>query len=125
MKTDEQAKESQNQQQIDDYYRLGPVTLGPWTSHIWRHDLRHIGFLLARYKFCAKMLAGKVKVLEVGCGDASGSPVVAQTVGHLWCVDFEPLVVKEAIANFSHISKIEGGGGSKLPSSRYDFRLNR
>ncbi|MBL7131595.1 MAG: SAM-dependent methyltransferase, partial [Candidatus Omnitrophica bacterium] len=74
------AKESQNQIQFDTYQKKGPIQLGPWTSHIWRTDPKHLVFVLARYKFCAKMLAGKKEVLEIGCGDAFGVPVVLQTV---------------------------------------------
>ena len=69
-------KEPQNQIELDTYQERGPVQLGPWTSHIWRTDPRHLGFLLARYKFCARMLVGKSEVLEVGCGDAFGMMVV-------------------------------------------------
>lgn len=82
--------------QFDTYQERGPVQLGPWTSHIWRTDPRHLGFLLARYKFCAKMLAGKPEVLEVGCGDAFGTMVVLQTVGSVHGIDFEPLVIEDA-----------------------------
>ena len=89
-------KEPQNQSQIDDYQQRGPATMGPWTSHIWRSDPRHLLFLLARYKFCAKMLSGAANVLEIGCGDAFGTPLVLQTVRSVHCVDFEPLVVNEA-----------------------------
>ena len=95
-----ETKEVQNQAQIDDFRRLGPATLGPWTSHIWRSDPRHLGFLLARYKFVSKMLAGRASVLEVGCGDAVGTPVVLQTVGAVHGIDFEPLVVSDAIARY-------------------------
>lgn len=90
------AKERQNQGQIDVYMRRGPATMGPWTSNIWRTDPRHLGFLLARYKFCAKILQGKSDVLEVGCGDAFGTPIVLQTVRTVHCIDFEPLVLAEA-----------------------------
>lgn len=90
------AKERQNQIQIDTYHAKGGARMGPWTSHIWRTDPRHLGFLLARYKFCAKMLEGKSAVLEVGCGDAFGTKVVKQTVRSVCCVDFEPLIIEEA-----------------------------
>jgi len=83
-----QTKEVQNQTQIDSYFRDGGVSLGPWTSHIWRDDPRHLGFLLARYKFCAKMLTGRNFVLEVGCGDAFGLQVVLQTVNTVHGIDF-------------------------------------
>ena len=96
-----ETKEFQNQSQIDDFYRIGPSQMGPWTSHIWRSDPRHLGFLLARYKFVSKMLAGKNRVLEVGCGDAIGTPVVLQTVGSVHGIDFEPLVLNNAIERYS------------------------
>jgi 2-polyprenyl-3-methyl-5-hydroxy-6-metoxy-1,4-benzoquinol methylase len=94
-------KEYQNQSQIDDFERMGAAKLGPWTSHIWRTDPRHLGFLLARYKFVAKMLAGKNKVLEVGCGDAVGTPVVLQSVDTVHGIDFEPLVLNDAMQRYA------------------------
>ncbi|MEQ8733917.1 MAG: class I SAM-dependent methyltransferase [Rhodospirillaceae bacterium] len=92
--------EPQNQSQVDDFEQLGPVTLGPWTSHIWRSDPRHMCFLFSRYKFVAKMLAGKDKVIEVGCGDSVGTPIVLQTTSTVHCVDIEPLVLDEAKARY-------------------------
>lgn len=94
-------KEPQNQIQFDTYQERGPVQLGPWTSHIWRTDPRHLCFLLARYKFCAKMLAGKPEVLEVGCGDAFGMMVVLQTVEWVHGIDFESLVIEDAKARLA------------------------
>lgn len=96
-----QTKEPQNQSQWDKYQEKGPVQLGPWISHIWRTDPRHLGFLLARYKFCAKMLAGKSEVLEVGCGDAFGMMVVLQTVESVHGIDFEPLVIDDVNARLA------------------------
>lgn len=90
----QKAKEPQNQVQFDEY-RKSPGSLGPYTTYIWQHDPRHLGFLLARYKFCAKMLEGKEKVLEIGCGDGFGVPVVTQTVGHVHGIDFEPMLIED------------------------------
>lgn len=94
------AKEIQNQSQYDNFQKQGPVELGVWTSHIWRSDPKHLGFTLARYKFCAKMLAGKNKVIEIGCGDGLGAPVVLQTVKSVHGVDFEPLVISQNQVRF-------------------------
>ena len=41
------------------------------------------------------MLTGKKSVLEVGCGDAVGTPVVLQTVDRVHGIDFEPLVLND------------------------------
>lgn len=100
------AKEPQNQLQFDNY-KKNPVTLGPFTSHLWRDDPKHLCFLFSRYKFCAKLLAGKEEVLEVGCGDACGTPLVAQVVEKVNCVDWEPLLMddnRERLKDFQNIS---------------------
>ena len=39
----------------------------------WRDDPRGLLFILARYKFVAKMLSGKNRVVEIGCADAFGT----------------------------------------------------
>ncbi len=60
-------KEPYNKIQIDNYQEKGGVQLGAWSIHIYRTDPKHLGFILARYKFCAKMLYDKEDVLEIGC----------------------------------------------------------
>ena len=52
-------------------------------------DPKHLGFVLARYKFVSKMLVGKKRVLEIGCGDTTGSRIVKSTVGHLEGIDID------------------------------------
>jgi cyclopropane fatty-acyl-phospholipid synthase-like methyltransferase len=89
-------KESQYQVHVDAMARQGPVEMGPMTGDTWRNDPRRLTFLLARYKFVSKMLAGKASVLEVGCGDAFGMKLVLQTVGRGFGVDFDPLFVEWA-----------------------------
>lgn len=77
-----------------DQFRAKEISLGPWTSYSLQHDPKHLCFVLSRYKFCAKMLEGQKKVLEIGCGDGIGIPVVAQAVSSLHCVDWEPRNIK-------------------------------
>lgn len=66
------------------------VLLGRATAQGYVNDPRMIAFIAARYKFVAKMLAGKEMVLEVGCGDAFGAPIVAQAVHNIICTDIDP-----------------------------------
>lgn len=65
------------------------IPLGAPSSYSLAHDAKHLAFVLSRYKFCAKMLEGKKRVMEVGSGDGIGLPIVAQSVGHLYCVDWD------------------------------------
>lgn len=67
-----------------DYYH---VKLGPAVAQAYVNDPRMIGFICARYKFVAKMLSGKSRVLEIGCGEMFGAPIVAQEVEKLICTD--------------------------------------
>lgn len=75
---------------------VGAVELGVMSAARWLTDPRTLLFTLSRYKFAAKMLAGRNNVLEVGCGDGFASRIVRQTVSELTITDFDP----EFIADF-------------------------
>jgi SAM-dependent methyltransferase len=77
---------------------IGLASLGLMTNQIWYDDPRRLTFLLARYKFVAKMLAGCRNVGEVGCGDAFGSRVVLQAVPDVTVYDFDPLFIEDVRA---------------------------
>jgi cyclopropane fatty-acyl-phospholipid synthase-like methyltransferase len=113
------AKEAQNQVQFDQYRKM-PIVLGPYTSFMYRTDPKHLGFLFARYKFVSKMLQGKKNVLEVGCGDGFGAPVVASVVEKLYCTDFETLLMEDNRKRLSDYSNIEF---SLLDITKNPFRL--
>jgi 2-polyprenyl-3-methyl-5-hydroxy-6-metoxy-1,4-benzoquinol methylase len=72
--------------------------LGLMSNHTWHEDPKRLLFVLSRYKFVAKMLAGYDKVLEVGCADAFGSRIVRQHVEVLIVTDFDPVMVEDARA---------------------------
>jgi 2-polyprenyl-3-methyl-5-hydroxy-6-metoxy-1,4-benzoquinol methylase len=94
--TEDRTRESQYQFQIAHDAEHGRAKLGLMTSAAWHQDPRRLLFLLSRYKFVAKMLTGKSKVLEIGCGDAFGTPMVLQNVDSISAVDFDPVFVKDA-----------------------------
>lgn len=79
-------------------------TLGTRSAFSMYDDPIHIGFVLARYKFCARMLEGKARVLEVGCGDGIGTPIVAQFVTNVVAVDVEDRLIR---SNKRRLSKIK------------------
>jgi len=94
--TNKKTQEPLNQIEYDTYMEKGPVKIGPWTSWMWRDDPKHLSFMLARYKFCSKLLDGKERVLEIGCGDAFGVSIILQVVKEVHCVDIDPLVIEES-----------------------------
>ncbi len=73
----------------DFQFEHGEIPLGAPSSYSLTHDPKHLTFVLSRYKFVAKMLEGKKRVMEVGSGDGIGLPIVAKAVGHVTCVDWD------------------------------------
>lgn len=94
----EKTRETQYQREIDLKDEIGLASLGLMTNQVWYDDPKRLLFILARYKFVAKMLSGKDRVLEVGCGDGFASRIVAQAVGRLCLIDWDPVFIKDANA---------------------------
>jgi cyclopropane fatty-acyl-phospholipid synthase-like methyltransferase len=74
------------------------VRLGSATAQSYIHDPKHLVFHAARYKFVAKMLEGRGRVLEFGCGDGFGAPIVAQGVKRLICTDIDQETIADNIS---------------------------
>jgi 2-polyprenyl-3-methyl-5-hydroxy-6-metoxy-1,4-benzoquinol methylase len=89
----ELTKEAQYQFLLDLERNEGMQELGLMSSQVWRDDPRRLLFVLARYKFVAKMFAGLGKVLEVGCADAFGTRLVRQEVPAVVATDFDPVFI--------------------------------
>jgi 2-polyprenyl-3-methyl-5-hydroxy-6-metoxy-1,4-benzoquinol methylase len=88
-------REPQYQRSIDLLKEKGLTPLGLMTNQAWQDDPKHLLFTLSRYKFVAKMLAGRAHVLEVGCADAWATRIVVQSVGMLTATDFDPVFVDD------------------------------
>lgn len=65
------------------------VSLGRATAQAYAKDPRMLSFIASRYKFASKMLSGVELAIEIGCGDAFGGPIVAQSVKRLICTDID------------------------------------
>lgn len=93
--------------QYNELFDYPETKLGVMINQVWQDDPKRVVFVLSRYKFVAKMLAGKSQVLEVGCADAFGSHLVADAVGQLTVSDFDPVFI-ESVKN----------------NARYDWQKN-
>lgn len=91
-------KEVQYQVIVEAAEQRGVERFGLRSSESWHEDPKHLVFRLARYKFAAKMLAGRKHVLEVGCGDAFGTRIVQAEVGSLTAIDFDPVFIDDVNA---------------------------
>ena len=93
------------------------VCLGRASSATYRNDPKMLGFMAARYKFVAKMLSGLDSVIEVGCGDGFGAPIVAVEVGHLYCTDIDDETIVD--------NRMRLGFLANLAFEHFDFREAR
>jgi 2-polyprenyl-3-methyl-5-hydroxy-6-metoxy-1,4-benzoquinol methylase len=89
-------REPQYQRHVALRDQLGLARMGMCASQTWRDDPKRLTFVLARYKFVAKMFSGLDRVLEVGCGDAFGTKLVRQEVAQVTAIDFDPLFIENA-----------------------------
>ena len=87
-----------NQPNIEFARTRGTISLGLLKSREWIEDPRRFLFSQSRYKFTAKMLSGRKRALEIGCGDAFNAPIIMQEVGHLTVTDFDPHFIADARA---------------------------
>jgi SAM-dependent methyltransferase len=89
-------REPQYQFEVDMAEKDGFSRFGIMSNQTWRDDPRRLLFLLSRYKFVAKMLSGKKRVLEVGCADAFGCRLVMQEGCQVTACDFDPVFIADA-----------------------------
>lgn len=94
----EHTKEPQYQRCLDLSEGGNRTRLGLMSNQVWQDDPRRLLFVLARYKFVAKMFSGYGSVLEVGCADAFGTRVVQQEVRHVTVCDFDPVFIADVEA---------------------------
>lgn len=88
--------------QINEYQKHGGAKLGPWTTNLLKSDPKHLSFSLSRYKFAAKILGSMsknktVSVVEIGCGDAFGSIILANEINEYIGIDIEKFVIDDNI----------------------------
>ncbi len=86
---------------IDVKEKFGLTSFGIMSNQTWHDDPKRLGFLLARYKFVAKMLQGRERVVEIGAADAFGTRVVQQHVNHVTATDVDPVFVADIQARMN------------------------
>ena len=52
------------------------------------------------------MLAGKQNVLEIGCGDGTGVPIMLQCVDRMTCVDMNASIINDNLRRFAYEPRV-------------------
>ncbi len=77
------------------------VQLGDHWSFNLRNDPKRFAFVLARYKFAAKMLSKGRSVLELGCSEGIGCPILSEFARSYTGVDFDAGAIRSAQRNWN------------------------
>ena len=88
------------------FFEVPEIPLGPWTSYSVMYDPKHLAFVLSRYKFVAKMLQGRDRVMEIGSGDGIGLSLVAQAVKHVTAVDWDSRLLDGNARRLKHLTNV-------------------
>jgi len=78
----------------------GRKVLGRHWSYNLLSDPKRLAFVLARYKFAAKMGCRGARVLELGCSEGIGTPILAEFATHYTGVDMDASAIATAKENF-------------------------
>lgn len=80
----------------------GQKILGPGMSKALFADPKYFGKQLFRYKFIAKMLSKGKNILELGCGEAMGSPILSEESLQYLGVDENATSIEYASKNWGN-----------------------
>jgi 2-polyprenyl-3-methyl-5-hydroxy-6-metoxy-1,4-benzoquinol methylase len=92
---------------VKNYGGKNAARLGPYASYDWFNDAKHLLFIMARYKFCAKMLQGYGRIMDIGCGDGTGMPILLQSVKEAVGIDIINNVIEYNNANNIYPERVE------------------
>lgn len=104
---DQEAIKKIHEETNKEHFSTEEVSLGPWTSHSLIRDPKHMCFVLSRYKFAAKMIGNKKTVVEVGCGDGFGLPILAQAAEKVFMVDWDKRHLDGNERRLTHLKNVE------------------
>lgn len=99
--SEQESKEKALWSEVSDRFGTETITLGNHWSYNLRNDPRRLAFVLSRYKFSAKMCRPQGTVLELGCSEGIGVPILAEFASGYTGVDMDKDAIGSAIVNWS------------------------
>jgi SAM-dependent methyltransferase len=76
--------------------------LGRHWSYNLLSDPKRLAFVLSRYKFAAKMIGGNRRVLELGCSEGIGTPILSEFAAQYTGVDMDGPAIATARDNWEN-----------------------
>jgi len=82
------------------------ITLGNHWSFNILNDPKRLAFVLSRYKFAAKMIPKGKRILELGCSEGIGVPILTEFSSHYTGVDMDSEAIDVAIRNWGSENRV-------------------
>jgi SAM-dependent methyltransferase len=102
--TDNKPREKELWGKVTAMLGAGHKVLGRHWSHNLLSDPKRLAFVLSRYKFAAKMIGRNKRVLELGCSEGIGTPILAEFAADYVGVDMDASAIATAKRNWSNKS---------------------
>ncbi len=92
--------EEKQWQSVKDLIGSEKMSLGKHWSFNLRNDPKRLPFVLSRYKFAAKMACQQGNIIELGCSDGIGVPLLATAADTYLGVDLDKPAIETAKQNW-------------------------
>ena len=98
--TSGQNNDPQRCKEIRRSFAVAPVSLGAHWAYNLANDPKRILFVLSRYKFSARIGLKKGRVLELGCSEGIGAPILGEFATSYTGVDLDGRAIATARKNW-------------------------
>lgn len=93
-------KGRQSWKKVENMLGNDELILGQHWSFNLRNDPKRLAFVFSRYKFAAKTACSGKRVLELGCSEGIGAPVLSENAVSYLGVDYDSESIEAAKRNF-------------------------
>ena len=102
------------------------MILGRYASYWYYKTPRRMVHSLSYYKFAAKLIGKKKRILDVGCNEGLGTWLLSKECGYALGFDFDEEAIQTAKANFQHpnIAFAQGDILKESPKGTWDAVVN-
>jgi 2-polyprenyl-3-methyl-5-hydroxy-6-metoxy-1,4-benzoquinol methylase len=98
--SEQESKEKALWSEVAGKFGSETITLGNHWSYNLRNDPKRLAFVLSRYKFSAKMCPRDCSILELGCSEGIGVPILSEFASGYTGIDMDKEAIDSATINW-------------------------
>jgi len=106
MPVDNKRDETEIWNEVKDRLGDNHIRLGHHWSFNLLNDPKRLAFVLSRYKFAAKMIPKNKKILELGCSEGIGVPILSEFSDYYTGIDMDREAIEVAENNWGSSKRV-------------------